>query len=178
MHDDGGGSRATTMEAGGGVDDARTGLGDAAIDGPSLAVEAEFGAALAGSEPGTDVVPRSTFAFLAAMYGKAAVRRDRKEMEARGGSKARGDDPERRRKFWADVGRRDSDRLWTSADQQTMAPKGASMQVGEARTSGRKADKVRHDWSGGAIRAPPDVDRSGPVADVAQIGSISMMDFN
>ena len=33
--DDGGGSRATTMEAGGGVDDARTGLGDADGDGAS-----------------------------------------------------------------------------------------------------------------------------------------------
>ena len=57
--DDGGGSRATTTEAGGGVDDARTGLGDADGDGASLAVEAEFGAALAGSESRADVAARS-----------------------------------------------------------------------------------------------------------------------
>ena len=104
-------------------------------------------------------------------------RRIRRERKARGELKVRGYDPERRRKFWADVGRRDSDRLRTSADQQTMAPKGASKQVGEARTSGRKADEVRYDWSGGAIGALPDVDRSGPVADEAQIGSTSMMDL-
>ena len=137
--DDGGGSRATTTEAGGGVDDARTGLGDADSDGASLAVEAEFGAALAGSESRADVDPRSTFALVAAMWMQ---QEDRKEMKARGELKARGDDPERRRKFWADVGRRDSDRLRTSADQQTMAPRGASEQVGKAKTSGRKADKV------------------------------------
>ena len=41
--DDGGGSRATTTKADGGVDDARTGLGDADSDGASLAVEAESG---------------------------------------------------------------------------------------------------------------------------------------
>jgi len=134
--DDGGGSRATTTEAGGGVDDARTGLGDADGDGASLAVEAEFGAALAGSESRADVYPRSRFASLAAMFEK-----DRKEMKAREELKARGGDPERRRKFWADVGRRDSDRLRTSADQQTMAPRGACEQVDEARTSLRKVDK-------------------------------------
>ena len=63
-----------------------------------------------------------------------------------------------RREFWADVGRRDSDRLRTSADQQTMAPRGASKQVGEARTSGQKAGEVRYDWSSGATGALPDVD--------------------
>ena len=37
--------------------------------------------------------------------------------------------------FWTDVGQHDSDRLRTSANQQTMAPRGASEQVGEARMS-------------------------------------------
>ena len=49
--------------------------------------------------------------------------------------------------------------------------------MGETRTSGRKADKVQYDWSGGATGALPDVDRSGPVADLARIGSMSGMDF-
>jgi hypothetical protein len=48
--DDGGGSRATTTEAGGGIDDACTSLGDADIDGSSLAAEAGFGAEVAGSD--------------------------------------------------------------------------------------------------------------------------------
>ena len=91
--------------------------------------------------------------------------------------KARGEGDPARREFWADVGRRDSDRPRTSADRQTMAPRGASQQVGEAGTSGRKAGKVPYDWSGGATGAPPDVDRFGPVDAVAQIGSISPMDF-
>ena len=134
-HDDGGGSRATTTEAGGGVDDARTGLGDADGDGASLAVEAEFGAALSGSRADVAVMwPRLVW-----VYGEAKARRIRKEMKARGEWKARWDGAEE--EFWADVGRC-SDRLRTSADQQTMAPKGASMQVGKAKTSGRKADKV------------------------------------
>ena len=56
--DDGGGSRATTTEAGGGVDDARTGFGDADGDGAGLAMWAELGAELAGSEFGADVAPK------------------------------------------------------------------------------------------------------------------------
>ena len=55
------------------------------------------------------------------------------------------------REFWADVDRRDSDRFRTSADQQTMVPRDASEQVGEAGTSGRKADEVLYDWSGGPL---------------------------
>ena len=46
----GGGSRATTGEAGNGVDDARTGLGDADNDGTGLAMEAHSGAEMSGSE--------------------------------------------------------------------------------------------------------------------------------
>ena len=57
VHDGGGGSRATTAEAGGGEDDARTGLGDADSDGASLAMEAEIGAELTGSESRADVGP-------------------------------------------------------------------------------------------------------------------------
>ena len=121
-----------------------------------------------------DVAPKDESAGTAADWRAKAIRMLEEmkiQLRARDGG-----DPARR-EFWADVGRRDSDRLRTSADQQTMAPKGASMQVGEARTSGRKADKVQYDWRGGAIGALPDVDRSGPVADVARIGSMSTMDF-
>ena len=55
---DGGGSRATTTEAGGGVDDARTGPGDADGDGAGLAMGAELGAELAGSEFRADLAPK------------------------------------------------------------------------------------------------------------------------
>ena len=48
VRDCGGSSGATTMEAGGGVDDARIGLGDADSDGKGLATEVESGAEMAG----------------------------------------------------------------------------------------------------------------------------------
>ena len=54
----GGSSRATTVEAGGEVDNALTGPGDADNDGTSLATEVEFGADLAGSESRADVAPK------------------------------------------------------------------------------------------------------------------------
>ena len=111
VQDGGGSPRATTTEAGGGIDNARTGLGDADSDGARLAVEAEFGAALAGSESRADVAPKDEFAFLAAVYGRAEARRMCKEMTARGELKARGVDPAARRGFWVDVDRRDSDRF-------------------------------------------------------------------
>ena len=168
--DDGGGSRATTTEAGGGVDDARTGLGDADGDGASLAVEVEFGAALSGSRADMAVMwPRLVWVF-----GEAKARRIRNEMKARGEWKARRDGAEE--EFWADVGRC-SDQLRISADQQTMAPKGASEQVGKAKTSGRKADKVSYDWNGGAEGALPDVDRPKPVVETARVGMRDLMDF-
>ena len=181
MHGGGGGSRATTTEAGGGVDDARTGLGDADGDGASLAVEAEFGAALAGSESRADVAAEDSFALVALVYGEAMAWRIRREMKARGEWKTRCPrrPRERRpaqRKFWADVGRC-SDRLPISADQQTMAPRGASEQVGKAKTSGRKADQVSYDWNGGAEGALPDVDRPKPVVETARVGMRDLMDF-
>ena len=46
----GGGSRATAMEAGDGIDDPHTGLGNTDNDGTDLAMEAESGAEVAGSE--------------------------------------------------------------------------------------------------------------------------------
>ena len=101
-----------------------------------MAVEAEFGAALSGSRAEVAAMGRR----LVWMYGEAKARRIRKEMKARGEWKVRWAGPARS-EFWADVGRC-SDRLRTSADQQTMAPKGASEQVGKAKTSGRTADKV------------------------------------
>ena len=95
-------------------------------------------------------------------------------MKARGEWKARRDGAEE--EFWADVGRC-SDRLRISADQQTMAPRGASEQVGKAKTSGRKADKVSYDWNGGAEGALPDVDRPKPVVETARVGMRDLMDF-
>jgi len=70
-----------------------------------------------------------------------------------------------------------SDRLRISADQQTRAPRGASEQVGKAKTSGRKADKVSYDWNGGAEGALPDVDRPKPVVETARVGMRDLMDF-
>ena len=99
--------------------------------------------------------------------GRRMVKKEWIKSEARreGGSE---------RKFWADVGRSDSDRLRTSAGQQTVAPKGASEQVGEARTSGRKADQV-YDLNGGAEEALPDVDRPAPEVERAMGGMLSWM---
>ena len=45
---DGGGSRATTTEAGGGIDDAHTSLSNADLDRSSLAAEAGFGTEVTG----------------------------------------------------------------------------------------------------------------------------------
>jgi hypothetical protein len=75
------------------------------------------------------------------------------------------------------VGWSDSDRLRTSADQQTMAPRGASEQVGEARTSGRKTGKVSYDWNGGAEGALPDVDRPEPVVERALVGMRGLLGY-
>ena len=58
-----------------------------------------------------------------------------------------------------------------------MAPKGASEQVGKAKTSGRKADKVSYDWNGGAEGVLPDVDRPKPVVETARVGMRDLMDF-
>ena len=58
VHDDGGGSRATAMEAGDGVDDACAGLSDADSDESSLAMKVEFGAEFAGSESRADAAPK------------------------------------------------------------------------------------------------------------------------
>ena len=55
LHDGGGSSRATTTEASSGVDNAHTSLSDADSDRASLAVAAEFGAKLTGSESRVDV---------------------------------------------------------------------------------------------------------------------------
>ena len=77
--DDGGGSRATTTEAGGGIDDARTGLGDADIDGSSLAAEAGFGAELAGSEFRADVAPKEESVGMADELECESVRRRSRE---------------------------------------------------------------------------------------------------
>ena len=73
--DDGGGSRATTTEAGGGVDDARTGLGDADGDGAGLAMEAEPGAELAGSEFRADVARKDESVGMAKKLDDESMRR-------------------------------------------------------------------------------------------------------
>ena len=64
--DGSGGSRATTTEAGGGVEDARTGPGDADGDGAGLAMGAELCAELAGSEFRADVALKDESAGVAA----------------------------------------------------------------------------------------------------------------
>ena len=137
VRDCGGSYGATTMEAGVGVD-TRTGLGDADSDEAGLAMEAE----MAGSESRADVAPKDELAGIAADW-TAEVRRMIEEakikLKAQHGGGSAGE-------FWADVGRSDSDRLQTSADRQTMAPRGASEQVGEAGMSGRKVDKVLYVW--------------------------------
>ena len=65
VQDGGGGSRAAMVEAGDGVDDARTGPSDADSNGTSLAMEVEFGAELAGLESRTDVAPKDELVGIA-----------------------------------------------------------------------------------------------------------------
>ena len=173
MRDCGGSYGAAAMEAGGGVDDAHTGHGDADGDEAGSAMEVEFGAELAGSESRADVAPKDESAGIAADWAagdRQRIKVARIESKARHGGGSAGE-------FWADVDRSDSDRLRTSADQQTMAPRGASEQVGKAKTSGRKADQVSYDWNGGAEGALPDVDRPKPVVETARVGMRDLMDF-
>ena len=97
-----------------------------------MAMEVKSGAEVAGSESRVDVAPKDESAGVAADF-PAKVRQMIEEAKIKlkaqhGGSSVV--------KFWADVGQSSSDRLRTSADRQPMAPKGASAQVGEARTSG------------------------------------------
>ena len=123
----------TTREAGGGVDDACTGLGDADSDEAGLAMEMESEIELAGSESRADVAPKDESAGIAVGL-EAEIGRLIQELRIK--MKAwHGGDPARR-EFWADVGRSDSNRLRTSANRQTVALRGVSEQVGEARTSG------------------------------------------
>ena len=75
MRGRGGGSRAATMEAGGGVDDTRTGLGDADNDGTGLAMEAESEAEMAGSESRADVAPKNESVGIAAAADDGLRRR-------------------------------------------------------------------------------------------------------
>jgi hypothetical protein len=176
VHDDGGGSRATTTEAGGGVDDARTGLGDADSDGASFAVEAEFGAALAGSES----EDRRLIARIREVWKECQVKEAMIKAKAKAKAKTRhggGSAVVGLPEFWADVDRRGGDRFRTFGAQQTMAPRGASEQVGKAKTSGRKADEVFYDWNGEAEGALPDVDRPEPVVATARVEMRDMMDF-
>ena len=82
VHDGGGGFRVTTTEAGGGVDDARTGLGDADSDGASLAVAAEFSAKLTGSESRADVAPKDESVGMAEVWDYGPTRRQAEEIQA------------------------------------------------------------------------------------------------
>ena len=61
------------MEAGEGVGDARTGLGDADIDGSSLAAEVGLGAEVAGSESRADVAPKDESVGVAGSRGGRSV---------------------------------------------------------------------------------------------------------
>ena len=76
VQDNGGSSGATTTEAGGGGDDARTGLGDADSGRASLAVEAEFGAGLTGSESRADAAPEGESAGIAADWAAGGSTKD------------------------------------------------------------------------------------------------------
>ena len=73
--DDSGGSRATTTEAGGGEDDARTGFSDADGDGASLAMGAELGAELVGSEFTADVASKDESMGMAMKMDGESMRR-------------------------------------------------------------------------------------------------------
>ena len=56
-----------------------------------------------------------------------------------------------------------------------MASRGASEQVGEARTSGRKADQVLYNWNSRAEGALPDVDRPESVVERAKVEMLSWL---
>jgi hypothetical protein len=134
-------------------------------------MEVELGAEVAGSESRADVAPKDESAGIVADWAAGDRRRIEEakiKSKARHGRGLAGE-------FWVDVGWSDSDRLRISADQQTMAPRGASEQVGETRTSGRKANKVSYDCDGGTEGALPDVDRPEPVAERARVGMMGWM---
>ena len=131
----GGGFRAPTAVADDGVNDAHIGFNSTNSDGKDLATEARSGAGVAGSESRADVAlkdePAGVVADIEAGEGERqrAIRflRDKMRLEAsRSG----------RQQFWADVGWSGSSRLQTSANSQTMAPRGASEWMGEAGMSG------------------------------------------
>ena len=65
----GGGSKATTVEADGGVEDTHIGFDDTNDDGTDLAMEAESGADVAGSESRADVAPKDEPAGVVADFG-------------------------------------------------------------------------------------------------------------
>ena len=108
--------RAATKEAGGGVDDAHTGLGDADSD------EARQRGILTG----------------AAKASKDLI--------------------------WSGDGAAFSGEVFRS---------GALECESSMRRSGRKADHVQHDWNGGAERALPKVDRSGPAV-MERVGGLGL----
>ena len=62
----GGGSKATTVEVGGGINDTHIGLNGTDNDGTGLAMEAEFGAKMAGSESRAGVAPKDESAGIVA----------------------------------------------------------------------------------------------------------------
>jgi hypothetical protein len=204
--EDGGGSRATTTEAGGGADDARIGFGDADGDGAGLAMGAELGAELAGSEFRADVALKDESVGMAMADREELAGGGTKSMDAEHSMEEVAQAMERwpgrwpglsieeikenmdalrevdrmreaAKVFWADVDRRGGDRFWTFGAQQTMAPRGASEQVGKAEPSGRKADEVMYDWNGEAEGALPDVDRPEPVVATAGVEMRDRMDF-
>ena len=98
MCDDGGGSRATTMEAGSGVDDACTSLSDADSNRTGLAMEIQSGAALAGSESRADVALKDESAGTVVAL-RAKTRQMHKEMRI--WLKAQDCDPAQMNPFWA-----------------------------------------------------------------------------
>ena len=178
VHDGGGGSRATTMEASCGVDDARTGLGDADSDGASLVVEAEFGAESTGSESRADVAPKDESVGMARnQEGKSMLDSRVDEILAlllnlkATASKASGSAVVAESSAGAicsEGGAASDDEIIGSSDLEWEH---------ELWRSGREADQVRFDRNGEAEMALPDVDRPEPVVETARVGMRDLLDF-
>jgi hypothetical protein len=162
------------VEASEGVGDTRTGLGDADIDGSSLATEAGFGAEVAGSESRADVAPKDESVGVAGSLGGkytleevlAAVLDLKADLKASGSAVA---------EFSA--GAIDSEGGAASDDEIFDGESSDLEWELELWRSGREANQVRFDRNGGAEMALPDVDRPEPVVATARVGMRDLVDF-
>ena len=133
----GGGSRATTLWASDVIDNSHTGLSNADNDRTGLAAEVESRAEMVGSESRADVALKNESVGIAAAIDDECMRtmEEAKALAALHASERAQYGGGSAGEFKADVGRSDSDRFQASTNQQTMAPRGASEQVGKARMS-------------------------------------------